>query len=763
MRSHGLMLLLVCLLTVESNVAHAQTAVLRGFVTNAASGEALQGVNVILRDSTGAGPGTATDGDGFYAISRIAPGTYQVRATHVGFVAYTDTLHFEDGDVQALNFAMQPTETVLDDVLVESDGGTAVSLGEGVQTIRPQDIARIPTPGVAGDLAGYLTTLPGIVTAGDQGGQFFIRGGEPSQNLVLLDGMQVYQPFHVLGFYSVFPTDILRQVDIYPGAFGARYGGRLSSVIDVHTRNGNKQRYQGFGSASPFIVSAQAEGPIRFSWLPVLNERISFLASMRHAVVEDVAAPLINETIPYGFGDVLGKVHVIPSRNRRLSVTGLYTYDRGTVGQAEPGAPGELQPVPRDEVRWNNLALGARYLFLPGSLPILLDVSVSASRLESEFGDRDDPAQASTVGQLNTEVNVTQFGWVDIDWGLFARTVETSSDLGGLFQNVERRTEFVTEAGIYAVPTFPVGRHWRIVPGLRIHTFPSKDDVFVEPRLRVYWERGRQQASFAAGVYHQEIIGVNDRRDAASVFTAWRAIPFGGVPRATHAMLGYQIRLSQQVSLGAEGYHKDIKNHFVPEWTAFPRLTTRLQQASGQVWGLDARLEWTHPRFYGFASYGLTSVEYTATQPSLELWFDSPTFDYRPPHDRRHQVNLVGTTTVRGVELSARWQFGSGFPYNRALGFDGFVLMDDSVDVFTERGDRRVIYDRPFAGILPTYHRLDLSASRTFSLPGASVTAQGTLINAYDRANIFYLDVFTLRRVDQLPLLPSLGIKVAFE
>lgn len=74
-----------------------------------------------------------------------------------------------------------------------------------------------------------------------------------------------------------------------------------------------------------------------------------------------------------------------------------------------------------------------------------------------------------------------------------------------------------------------------------------------------------------------------------------------------------------------------------------------------------------------------------------------------------------------------------------------------------------MIYDRPFAGILPTYHRLDLSASRTFSLPGASVTAQGTLINAYDRANIFYLDVFTLRRVDQLPLLPSLGIKVAFE
>ncbi len=763
MRYGRCMGLLLLVWGMASSSVWAQTSVLRGFVTNAASGEPLQGVNVLLLDASGAGLGAATDGDGFYAISRIAAGTYTLTATFVGYEPHVDTLQFVGGDGIFRNIALQPTATELDGVLVESDGGTAVSLGEGVQTIRPQDIARIPTPGVAGDLASYLTTLPGIVTTGDQGGQFFIRGGEPSQNLVLLDGMLVYQPFHVLGFYSVFPTEVLRQVDIYPGGFGARYGGRLSSVIDVQMRNGNKQQYAGFATVSPFIVSAQAEGPIRSRRFPVVNERISFLASARHAVVEDVAAPMLNETIPYGFGDLLGKLHVVPSRNHRVSVTGLYTYDRGTVGQAELEAPGELMPVPRDEVRWQNTALGGRYLFLPGSLPILVDATVSVSRLESEFGARDDPSQTSAVGRMNTEVNITQFGWVDVDWGLFARTVETTSDLGGLFQNVERRTEFVTEAGIYAVPTFPIGRRWRIVPGLRIHSFPSKDEVFIEPRLRVHWQRGRQQASWAAGVYHQEIIGVNDRRDAASVFTAWRAIPFGGVPRAVHTMLGYQLQVSDQISVGVEGYYKDIENHFVPEWTAFPRLTTRLQQASGEVFGLDARFEWTHPRFYGFVSYGLTSVEYTAKQESLKLWFGSSTFDYRPPHDRRHQVNVVSTTTLRGIDLSLRWQFGSGFPYNRALGFDGFILMDGSVDVFEARGDRRVIYDRPFAGILPTYHRLDLSASRTFELPHASVTTQATLINAYDRANIFYLDVFTLRRVDQLPLLPSLGVKVAFE
>ena len=99
-------------------------------------------------------------------------------------------------------------------------------------------------------------------------------------------------------------------------------------------------------------------------------------------------------------------------------------------------------------------------------------------------------------------------------------------------------------------------------------------------------------------------------------------------------------------------------------------------------------------------------------------------------------------------------------PFNRALGFDGFLLMDGSVDVFEDQGDRRVIYERPFNGVLPTYHRLDLSVGRTFRLGRGAATVQGSLINAYDRANIFYLDVFTLQRADQLPLIPSFGIKI---
>lgn len=113
--------------------------------------------------------------------------------------------------------------------------------------------------------------------------------------------------------------------------------------------------------------------------------------------------------------------------------------------------------------------------------------------------------------------------------------------------------------------------------------------------------------------------------------------------------------------------------------------------------------------------------------------------------------------------MSARWEFGSGLPFSRAIGFDGFVLIDDIVDVRTAPTSRRVIYERPYNGLLPTYHRLDLSVDRTFALGPVDLTLLGSIINVYDRRNLFYLDVFTLRRVDQLPFVPSFGIKVEFE
>src|SRR5690606_24875027 len=150
------------------------------------------------------------------------------------------------------------------------------------------------TPDVEGDLATYLQTLPGVVTLGDRGGQLFVRGGTPSQNLVLIDGLLVYQPFHIIGFFSAFPQELVQSVDVYAGGFGPRYSGRVSSVIDVTMREGNKQRFEGAASVSPFLASARAEGPLR-------RGAVSFLASLRSSVIEPVAPTLIGQELPFQF------------------------------------------------------------------------------------------------------------------------------------------------------------------------------------------------------------------------------------------------------------------------------------------------------------------------------------------------------------------------------------------------------------------------------------------------------------------------------
>lgn len=740
---------LVCLVALALPAA-GQRATLRGFITDASDGQPLQGVHVVLQQAGQIVVGSVTDKDGFYALSRVRPGRYTLHVSFIGYDTHEETLRLGGGEIRLHNLRMSPRQTELDEVVVESEREAGVArVTAGQMIARPADIDRIPTPDVSGDLAMYLTSIPGIVTIGDRGGQLFVRGGEPWQNLVLLDGMLVYQPFHILGFFSSFPADAVNRVDVYAGGFGGRFGGRISSVIDVAARIGNKRHFTGAVSVAPFVSGVQVEGPL-------IRDRLSLMVSARRSVIRDGAERLVRDPLPFRFGDFMAKLHATVNRNNQLSFTALRTYDGGDIGKDVGGKPPE-------SVRWNNEAYGLRYLISPNNFPLLAEFLINASRLRTDFGPSGAPTRNSEVGRVSAEANVTYFaGDVEVNWGLFARTLKMESNLGGVFQNVVLQEEFVTEVGMYLEPDVTVRKGLRIRPGVRLHGFPSKGRGFFEPRLRVVWNRGVHQVSGAFGIYHQEVVGLNDRRDAASVFTAWAATPFARVPRATHILLGYQVRPTRWLDLSVEGYYKDLAHLFVPEWTAFPRFTTRLQPADGTVKGLDLRMEVRRGPFYGSLTYGLSSVRYAARQPSLQVWYGVNAFHFRPPHDRRHQLNALGSLRLGPYDVSLRWQFGSGLPFNRAIGFDGFVLFSGAVDVFSTPGSRRVIYERPFNGVLPTYHRLDVSVERTFSLRNADLTVQGSVINVYDRRNLFFLDVFTLRRVDQLPIIPSFGVKVVF-
>ena len=748
-------------ITIVARQSHAQPALIRGFVTDADDGQSIELANVVLIGSNNRIRGATTNTDGLYLIPRISPGKYNLEISFVGYRTYTDTLVFAPADALTLNVALQPAEGELDEILVETERSAGIArVTAGQQTIRPADIELIPTPDIAGDLASYLTTLPGVIVTGDRGGQLFIRGGEPTQNLVQLDGILLYQPFHVMGFYSAFPSDILSRSDIYAGGFGSKFGERISSVLDIAAREGNKQRLSGAVSASPFIATGRLEGPL-------VKNRVSILLSGRQSMVERGAERLVDAPMPFNFGDVFAKIHGIVTRNSRASITGLQTYDRGTLVEDREGV------VP-EEVRWINQAIGARYLVLPRLYPFMLDMRLSYSSLETELGLTDDPSRFSNIKNYQAVVDATFFGEnTNVDAGIQVRSMTVESELGGLFQNIETRKANFEQGAVYAEPEFNLGNDILLRLGMRVQFFETRFHPFIEPRTRFVWESGVHQISAAAGLYHQAIVGLNDRRDAASVFTAWTQVPKsqsrindireGRVQRASHWLLGYRATLGDGLEFSAEGFYKRLSNLFIPEWTAFPRFTTNLQRASGRSRGFDARLELRKDLFYGYLNYGYSNTIYTALQPTLELWYGQENLDFRPPHDRRHQLNLLLSTSIKGFDLSARWDFGSGLPFSRALGFDGFTLVDDIVDISKEPGFRRVIYERPFNGVLPTYHRLDFSIDRTFMMKQVALTLQVSAINVYDRTNLFYLDVFTLRRVNQLPFIPSVGLKLEWQ
>lgn len=779
--------------------ALAQTASVSGFVTDAANGQPLGGATVALyRVTEGYGGvpayGTATDANGVHLIRRIEPGRYLLEVSFVGYRAHRETLELSANDTRTVTVGLAPDEEALEEVLIEAErqhGAARITAGH--QRIRPEEIELIPAPDISSDLASYLSTLPGVVTTGDRGGQFFIRGGEPSQNLVLLDGMIVYQPFHVLGFYSAFPSEIVERVDFFAGGFGAKYASRLSSVIDVSARAGNNRRFAGMASASPFSGALRFEGPI-------VPGHASFLVSARQSLIDRTAETWYGESMPFEFSDVFAKVHAALGGRDRVSAAVFRTNDRGTL-------VAEIGDNEEQEIRWENEGGSLRWLMLPRSMPVVAELTLSRSMHGMEQGVPTDTVRSTVVRNTRLALDATFsegafFGsrsTTAAGWEVIFE--HTRNELGGLFQNVESRGLGVTTFGVYVEPDLALTSDIRIQPGMRMQWYSVRQMPYLEPRLRAKWDRGVHHVSGAVGLYHQHVLGLNDRRDAASVFTAWTGVPrvvdrparvrdvrqigpqtfsvsiplneeldhIGGelirgrLGAALHGLLGYRTELTPWMEVSLEGFYKRVTNLFVGELTPLPRLTTRLLPATGRSIGFEARAEIRRRPWYAYITYGISITNYAADGRAISFGYGNERIRYRPSHDRRHQINTVVSATLGGFDIGVRWQFGSGLPYTHPLAFDGFVLVDRIDTVFDLDHSRRVLYDAPFGAELPTYHRLDASIEKTWNVRRAALTLQASAINLYDRRNIFYVDTFTLARKDQLPFVPSLGLMVAFE
>lgn len=748
------LLLLAVSLAVAPRGSSGQLASVRGTITESGRGVPLPGASVVLEEDGGGRRGTLTDASGEFLLTRLRPGTYYISISFVGFAARQDTLELGFDEEVQFDVSLEPSEEVLDEVVVEETRETEGRSTAGLEVIRPSALARVPMPDVSYDLAGYLLSLPGFVSPGDRGGQLFVRGGTSTQNLVLVDGIPIFQPFHIIGFYSAFPADIISFADVYAGGFGARYGGRISSVVDVTTANGSKERVEGAFSVAPFVSG------LRLS-LPVEIGKVSLTGSIRESVIEQVAPELLGEELPYRFGDRFLKLHAFLNQTSSLSLTGLRTFDQGNLGTSEQERPSS----------WKNDAFGFRYTFLPDTDAVMSQFAMHYSRMESFYEPAPNIRQEADVDAFTMEILIAYLmGTSRVHIGLFGNLNRFHYDLGAGARDV---SVGITSGGAYADTQFEVSPTFRIEPGVRYEVFSRGVRGSLAPRVRAlflpFGAGSRQQWSVAWGRYHQQIVGLNNEQDVSDVFTIWApAPPNSPVPKATHFIVGVQQRLIRWLELSAESYYKDMSNLAFPVFGDVPNSLEGFSRVKGVARGVDLRAEVNRRRFYLQLGYTLSEVKYTWTDPGrfviqgVETVGAGDRATFNPPHDRPHQLNATLQYTFGSTSFSARWQYGSGLPFTQIRGFHESLDINPEypADALTSPGRTNVFRGPSYGARLPSYHRLDVSVDHRFVRRRTTTTIQAGVINAYDRSNIFQYNFFSGERVNQLPLVPSVGLSV---
>jgi len=708
-------------------------------VAEASSGRPLEEVALSLEAGGQPVYSTVTDRNGFYQLPGVAPGTYTLRSRQIGYEDHEEVITLAPGEQLTVSFRLNPMPVELEGIVVAPERGAAVR-NLGRQIVTPENLRVVPVPGGSGDLAAYLQILPGVTTTGDRGGQLFVRGGTPADNLALVDGIPIYQPFHILGFFSVFPEELISSADFLPGGFGARYQGRTSSVLDVRIRDGEPTGLHAAVSASPFLAEGMVEGPAGGA---------TWLGFVRHSLVEETSGALMGATQPLNFESQLIKVTSTLRQDDRCSLLGLRTVDSGRLDPEEEVS----------HVAWENLLLGLRCINLrPGGQ--LLEVNWSYSGSGSDAVSRGSSRLHSKIRRIQHDVHATgRFGSIPFQAGYELSLELMAFELTELFRDQSRDHDESFNGSLYLEPSLSLGSRVEVRPGVVLVISPGAG---VEPRLRASWEPFGPSGGVlqgALGLYRQYVIGTSDMRDVSSVFVAWMKVPDGKPLEAVHSVLGWQQELGAGVRWSVDGYYKRMRRIPVPIWRAVAQFTTELGRADGEVWGTDVRLEYNRPNFYAFLGYGYSRTTYEASQAEFGTWFGEPVQRYHPPHDRRHQVNAVASLDVEGFKASARWQFGSGLPFTRPMGFDeAFDYARDLWDVRTHAGTTRLVLDKPFTGRLPVVHRLDVSLERAFGLSRGELVVQAGVINGYNRNNMFYYDLFTGRRLDQLPLAPYVSM-----
>lgn len=751
------------------NQAEAQSGTLRGFVYNNKTGEPVIFTNVYFKGTT---IGAPTDVNGFFSISQIEPGDYTLLITAMGYDSLSMPITIKPGQIINKKLYVSPGAYALKGVNISASRQAAkTETKTSVVKIQPQQIKQLPAVGGEPDIAQYLQVLPGVVFTGDQGGQLYIRGGSPVQNMVLMDGMVVYNPFHSIGLFSVFDTDILRHADVHTGGFTAEYGGRISSVMDITTRDGNKRETNVKLSASPFQAKALFEGPIKKQTDSTASSS-SFIISAKRSMLEESSKVLyeyVNEDgLPFNYTDIYGKFSFNGANGSKINFFGFNFNDnvlyRGI-----------------SKYDWQNSGGGTNFVLVPENSDVLIDGNFAYSEYRITQTTPEEQPRESSINGFNLGLNFTYFmGKNQLKYGIAMQGFKTSLQFFNTVDRKIKQTENTTELSGFMVYKMIFG-DLILEPSFRAHYYASLSEFSPEPRLAAKYNISDYlRLKVAGGYYSQNLISTKYDRDVVNLFYGFVSGPenlpadFQGeditskLQKAQHIVAGAEVDITDNITVNLEGYYKKFSQlsnlnrnkiyNDSPEYLDKPDyLKKDFIIEEGHAKGIDLTVKYNDLRLYLWAVYSLGYVEKT-----------DDFITYNPHYDRRHNVNLVGSYKLGenlNWEVNARWNFGSGFPFTPSAGYYPKITFSDGInsDYTSANGEFTIFYGEVNSKRFPTYHRLDIGVTRKFFPgPNSVIEVKGSVTNVYNRQNIFYIDRVTGNRVDQLPVMPSLGVSWEF-